>query len=86
MIARYRPRCPIIVLTPQESTFMKMRLVYGCEPVIVKPVKDIEKARHLAKDTIAKLGFGKSGDTYILGAGVPFGSKGSTNLMLIDKI
>lgn len=86
MIARYRPHCPILVLTPHEATFLSMRLVYGCEPIIIKPVKNIELARAAAKDAIKKYHLGTTGDTYVLGAGIPFGSTGATNLMLLDTL
>ncbi len=86
MIARYRPQCPILVLTPHETTFLSMRLVYGCEPVIVKPIKNIELARAVAKSTLNSHHLGKTGDTFVLGAGIPFGSTGATNLMLLDTL
>lgn len=86
MVARYRPQTPIMVLTPHESTFLKMRVVYGCEPVKIKPVKNIAAAKKAASKVITDHKLGKKGDTYVMGAGIPFGSSGATNLMLIETV
>ncbi len=86
MISRYRPQVPVIVLTPHESTFLKMRVVYGCEPVKIKPVKNIEAAKKAASTVLTSLNLSKKGDTYVMGAGMPFGASGSTNMMLIEDI
>ncbi|MCA9354512.1 MAG: pyruvate kinase [Candidatus Kaiserbacteria bacterium] len=86
MIARHRPHAPILVLTPKQSTFNKMLLVYGCEPVIIKNVKGMTSARKVARRIIASRGLAKVGETFILGAGIPFGKSGSTNTMLIEHL
>jgi len=86
MISRYRPQVPVVVLTPHQSTFLKMRVVYGCEPVKIKPVKNIEGAKKAASTVLTSLQLGKKGDTYVMGAGMPFGAPGATNMMLIEDI
>jgi len=35
---------------------------------------------------LIKQGLAKSGDSFILGAGIPFGSSGATNTMVVDKV
>ena len=86
MIARHRPKAPIIVLTPNQATFNKILLVFGCEPVLIKKVKGLNSARKIARKYITKNSLANSGDTFILGAGIPFGKEGSTNAMLIERI
>jgi pyruvate kinase len=86
MITRHRLATPIFVLTPHQSTYNKMLIVFGCEPVIIKGVKDLTAARKIAHDVIVKSGIAKQGDAYILGAGIPFGSSGTTNTMLIERL
>lgn len=86
MIARHRPNAPILVLTPNKATYNKMLLVFGCEPIIIKGVKGMTSARKVARKTIVANGYANSGDTFILGAGIPFGASGSTNTMLIEKL
>jgi pyruvate kinase len=86
MITRHRLSIPVIVLTPHQSTFNKMLIVFGCEPIIVKGVKDLASARKTACKIIVDSGIATTGDAYILGAGIPFGSSGATNTMLIEKL
>lgn len=86
MVARYRPQVPIIVLTPNQETFSKMLVVYGCEPVLIKGVKNLLEAQKLARKTITDYGLAKAGEAYILTAGIPFGSAGATNMMIIEKV
>lgn len=85
MVSRYRPQVPILVLTPNKETFNKMLVVYGCEPVLMKGVKNLAEAQKAAKAAVRAHGL-SNGDTYILAAGMPFGSSGSTNMMLVEKL
>ncbi len=86
MVARYRPAVPIVVLTPHQSTFNQTLLVFGCTPILIKGVKGLNGARKIARRIIIQQKIAHSGDTYILGAGIPFGSPGATNTMLVEKI
>ena len=86
MIARHRPDAPVLVLTPRKDTYKKMLIVFGCEPVIVKKVKDLNSARKIARKLILASGIAEEGDTFILGAGIPFNIAGATNTMLIEKL
>ena len=85
MVARYRPQVPILVLTPNKETFNKMLLVYGCEPILIKSVKNLAEAQFAARKAVQEHGL-KTGDAYILAAGIPFGSSGATNMMLVEKL
>jgi pyruvate kinase len=86
MVARYRPRTPILVLTPHETTFNQSLLVYGCEPVRIKKIKHLTDAQKLAKKVLFAGGYAQKGDVFILGAGVPFGVPGTTNTMTIERV
>jgi len=86
MIARHRPVAPILVLTPHKETFNQMLIVFGCEPHIIKPVKRLVDAQNIARKIVASRNIAKPGDSFILGAGIPFGSSGATNTMVIDKL
>ena len=86
VVARYRPQVPIIVLTPSKETFNKMLVVYGCEPVLIKSVKNLSEAQILARKMVVASGIAKTGEAYILTAGIPFGSAGATNMMIVEKV
>lgn len=86
MVSRYRPTVPVLVLTPHEKTQLKMQVVYGCESLIVKNISRVREAEHIAAGAVLKRKLGKPGDTFILGAGIPFGEAGATNMMLIETL
>lgn len=86
MVARYRPSVPVLVLTPHQATFNKMLVVFGCEPTLIRGLKNITEAQKSARKIISDRKIADKGQVYIIAAGIPFGSPGSTNLMLIEKV
>ncbi|MBP9750082.1 MAG: pyruvate kinase [Candidatus Pacebacteria bacterium] len=86
MVARYRPLVPILVLTPHQKTYNRSLITYACEPVLVHAVKQLADAQKMARKALLMRGLTDKGDTYILGAGIPFGAPGSTNLMLVETV
>lgn len=86
MVARYRPRVSILVLTPNKATFNQALIIYGCMPVMVKKVKNLAEAQKTAKKILLDSALAKAGDSFVLGAGIPFGAPGATNMMLVEKL
>jgi pyruvate kinase len=86
MIARYRPRLPILVLTPNKDTFNQTLVVYGCEPVLIKRVKSLTEAQTIARKVLTERSIAKEKDTFVIGAGIPFGTSGATNMMLVERL
>jgi pyruvate kinase len=86
LVARHRPKMPILVLTPHPKTYFQSLLVYGCVPVLVSPVKSAIEAIALARKTLVDYKVGKKGDNFVLGAGMPFGKSGATNMLIIEKL
>jgi len=86
MVARYRPKMPILVLTPNQATFNKSLLTYACEPVLVARVKGLNQSRRVCQRLLKQKGIAETGETYVLGAGIPFGEPGATNLMLVETV
>lgn len=86
MISRYRSRVPVYVLTPHQLTFNQTLLTYGCEPVLIHKVKDLTDAQKTARKVLVEHGFAQKGDVFVMGAGIPFGRSGATNMMLIEQV
>jgi pyruvate kinase len=86
MVARYRPRTPIIVLTPHTITFNQSLLTYGCIPRLVTKIKNLPDAQKAARVALTQTNVAKKDDVFILGAGIPFGSTGATNMMLVERL
>jgi pyruvate kinase len=82
-VAKFRPPCPILGLTPNPKTFNKLNIMWGVEPGVTG---SFEHTRHMfeaaGKMAIEK-GLAQKGDTIIITAGTPLGVKGSTNLIKV---
>lgn len=80
-IAKFRPSCVIISLSPEESTLRKLKHVWGVIPAYVKPMKNtdemLDTAKNLVKDYVSK------GDSIVVTSGVPVGVSGSTNMLKV---
>src|SRR3989344_3731569 len=60
MISRYKPKQPIIALTPNRKTYNQLSLSFGCQPMLIKYFKEISEvvkdAKKIAvKNKIAKI-------------------------------
>lgn len=85
-LARERPAAPIIGITPRLSTSRQLSLVWGVHAVLSHEVSSVLEMSELACETVAKEGFGSSGDMIVISAGVPFTVSGTTNLLKISRL
>jgi pyruvate kinase len=86
LMARERPRAPIIGMTPRRETARRLALVWGVNPVVCDDVDHIDAMTDRAVETATKLRFAQTGQTIVIAAGMPFGTPGSTNLLRIAQI
>ena len=80
-IARFRPRCPIIALSPREETLRDLSLHWGCKPFRIPPPEDMEDLIESSAQYALATGLVKPGDLVIITAGHPYGGEGTTNLI-----
>ena len=83
VVARYRPRQDILVMTPVEATARRMALTFGAVPIVIP---EVESAEDLEKCSIIQAlqgGFVKPGQSVVLTAGIPFGKEETTNMIKV---
>lgn len=85
-VARFHPRCPVVALTPNESTMKQLALSRGVYPHVVEPLGSLEHALTFIPDFLTEHGYAKEGDTVIVTAGLRFGESGATNLLVAVTI
>jgi pyruvate kinase len=86
-VAALRPAVPILGVTPQESTYRQLALVWGVTPVLVAGgVPGYDAMLHLVRDLILKREFARRGDRIVMTAGVPWEVSGSTNLIKVEEV
>ncbi|HNC66233.1 MAG TPA: pyruvate kinase alpha/beta domain-containing protein, partial [Thauera aminoaromatica] len=81
-----RPVAPILALTPQPATARRLALVWGVHAVPFEEVHDVAEMVEHAARAASTLGFGCAGDAVVVIAGLPFGQRGSTNLLHVARI
>lgn len=84
-MARERPLQPILALSTDIRTARKLALVWGTEARVTADPKDIEDMAIIASGLSSKYGLARPGDRIVIVAGLPFGTKGGTNLMRIAR-
>ena len=86
MVARYRPKAPIIAICSSPSVIRKLQLIHGVKPLLChfgsSMDEQLDRAIHVA--TQAKLI--KNGDLVVITAGMPLGITGTTNMLKVHTV
>jgi len=85
-VSKYRPRVPILAITPSDLVSGRLLLHWGVYPFQIEEASSVEDlfttAARLVKDT----GLAKPGDLIVITGGIPIGVTGVTNLLKVEKI
>ncbi|HVZ98730.1 MAG TPA: pyruvate kinase [Caulobacterales bacterium] len=84
-VARERPHCGVIGLTPVVETARRLALVWGVRSVVTDDVESVEDMVGKADAAVRKLGVGV-GDRVVVIAGIPFGRAGKTNTIRVFRV
>jgi pyruvate kinase len=79
LVARHRPRQPILALTPLPQTCLGLSLVWGVAPIWIEPSKSTDELMDRVPGIAVATGHVKAGDRIVITAGIPVGVSGSTN-------
>ncbi len=85
-VAKYRPRAPILALTPNEAVGRSLALVWGVHPIQVAEPLAVERMFTEGARKAMELAVADRGDLIVITAGVPKGDAGSTNLLKVERI
>lgn len=85
-VAKYRPKSPILAMTPRDSVRRKLALYWGVHSYKVPEYASVEEVFQQGANLAVKLGLARSGDLIVVTAGVPLGVQGSTNMLKVQKI
>ncbi len=83
LVARERPRVPIIALTPLMGTARRLALSWGTNCVITGELERFKMAVVAAAKAAREEGFAQADDQIVVTAGVPFNVPGSTNILRV---
>ncbi len=87
LISMYRPKTPIVAITPIESTYHQLSLVWGMESLLIPGIEEdfLETVKKTEKELIYR-GLAKRGDLVVISAGIPAAQSGGTNLLKVHTI
>ncbi|MDY0162660.1 pyruvate kinase [Desulfobotulus sp.] len=82
-IARFRPRCPILALSPDARVIRRLCLHWGCIPRLFPEVKDTDTMIEKAGNAALEAGVATEGSRVVLTAGHPIWRRGTTNMVKV---
>ncbi|MFC1967078.1 pyruvate kinase [Chloroflexota bacterium] len=85
-VAKYRPRVPILAITPDVTTSGRLLLHWGVYPFYIGKVKSLDELFNLGSRLAVEQGLARPGDLIVITGGVPIGTAGSTNLLKVETI
>lgn len=85
-VSKYRPRCPIVAVTPQEDVARRLTLCWGVYPTVQRSTATTDEMLQVAIDGALETKIVKHGDLVVITAGVPVGQPGSTNLLKVHTV
>jgi pyruvate kinase len=86
LIAAYRPRAPVLALSPQRDVVRRCRLLWGVHPQVNKEPLDTLDLIEECADAACKAGLATRGDKIGITAGLPAGRSGGTNLFKVHTV
>jgi pyruvate kinase len=86
VLSRYRPPVPIVAVTPDPHAARSLALSFGVVPILVPRSPSTELMMQRAMDAGVREGLLQTGDLCLIAAGIPFGVRGTTNLLKIQSV
>lgn len=85
MVSKYKPKTPIIAVTPNNKVIRYLTLTWGVYPILCEPTKNTDEMFRAAVEAALKARLVKNGDLVVITAGIPIG-EGTTNLLRVHTI
>jgi pyruvate kinase len=82
-VARERPNCAIVAISPNVATGRKLAVVWGVHCIVAEDARSLDDMVDRACRLAFREGFARAGQRIIIVAGVPLGTPGATNMVRI---
>ena len=86
MVSKYRPRCPIIAVTPSKQVARSLSINFGLMTIVSIKLTSTDELMIDAVEKCLSSGYIKKQDVVIIAAGIPVGQSGTTNMMKIQVV
>jgi pyruvate kinase len=84
MVARLRPRRPIVGLSHHQYALQQMALEWGVTPILIDEAPDVEDLWTASVEAARSVGLVSAGDIVVITAGTQVNIAGSTNVIKVE--
>jgi pyruvate kinase len=85
-VAKYRPRVPILAITPSQATQRQLSLSWGIRAFQIPEPSKIAGLFARGARVAKRTGIAHEDDLVVITGGVPIGVSGSTNLLKVERV
>jgi pyruvate kinase len=85
-VSKFRPKTPILAVTPHVHVSRQLQLVWGVRPLVVLDLPSTSQTFQAAMNIAQEKGFLREGDLVVMTAGTLQGISGSTDLIKVDIV
>ncbi|MFC2031809.1 pyruvate kinase alpha/beta domain-containing protein [Chloroflexota bacterium] len=85
-VAKYRPRAPILAITPSPEVRRRLFLSWGVCPYEVAEPSTVDELFARGVKLSLETGVAQRGDLIVITAGIPLGIPGTTNLLKVQRL
>lgn len=86
IVSRYRPRAPIVAITPDERVQRQLNLYWGVTPLLAPRTQNTDEMIENALQTVKEWGLVEKDDLVAITAGTAGSDPGTTNLLRIQVV
>ena len=85
-VAKYRPRVPVLALTPNQQVFGQVKLSWAVQPALIAQPASVLGLFAEAERLVKEQSMASRGDLIVITGGVPVGVAGTTNLLKVETV
>ncbi len=85
-VSKFRPKIPILAITPQVSVSRRLQLVWGVQPLLVLDLPSTSQTFQSAINVAREKDWLAAGDLVVMTAGTLQGVAGSTDLIKVELV
>jgi pyruvate kinase len=86
LVARFRPKQPVLASTPNETALDFLALSWGVTPMRIPSCKTIDDMIRFSIEAARKAGLLQSGDQVVVTGGAPLHVAGRTNFLKVERV
>jgi len=86
LISRFRPRCPIVAVTPLEKTKHQLAISWGISPCVGEIKESADVLFDIGVKRAKEIGMVEDGDMAVITAGMPTGVSGMTSIIKAQEV